>query len=158
MGNLIFAIIIAVIIINSAKRAKGKGSGTSGDSGRRRPAGDTGPLFKGTWQAAETVRKKKTAPRRQTASTEPDEELSTTEYLRQKALEDAREHAEEKQKENLRLYHETGGKMPGQRHLEWEDIPKGMRLVRCNYCGAQNLIPERSSSKNFTCYFCREDL
>ena len=60
MGNLIFAIIIAVIIINSAKRAKGKGSGTSGDSGRRRPAGDTGPLFKGTPQAAETVRKKKT--------------------------------------------------------------------------------------------------
>ena len=48
--------------------------------------------------------------------------------------------------------------MPGQRHLEWEDIPKGMRLVRCNYCGAQNLIPERSSSKNYTCYFCREDL
>ena len=80
MGNLIFAIIIAVIIINSAKRAKGKGSGTSGDSGRRRPAGDTGPLFKGTWQAAETVRKKKTAPRRQTVSTEPDAERSTTEY------------------------------------------------------------------------------
>lgn len=179
MGNLIFVIIIAVIIVNSAKKAQGGSSKAAGSSAKR-AAGDgamgragagTDSTMKDrtkadgakkTWasQWAQTARgaASRAAQKGRAVSDEPDQELSTTEYLRQKALEDAREHAAEKQQENLRLYRETGGKAPGQRHLEWEDMPRGMKLVRCGYCGAENLIPERDRPQDHTCYFCREDL
>ena len=166
MGNLIFVIVIFVIIFNSVKKAKGGSSKTARtaerdaerDSWNRRFAKSAAP-------SAGTGREKKTESAKRTSaaaakktSPGPDQELSTTEYLRQKALEDAREHAAEKKQENLRLYHETGGKMPGQRHLSWDTVPRDMKVVRCGYCGAENLIPERSNRKNYTCYFCREDL
>ena len=85
-------------------------------------------------------------------------EVSTTEYLRRKALEDAKDHAWEKQQEERRLHQETGGRMTGMRHLEWEEVPKGCRVVRCRYCAAENLISEYRKPEDYTCYFCREVL
>lgn len=86
------------------------------------------------------------------------EDISTTEYLRQKALEDQREHEEEARLEAMRLRRETGGRRAAQRHYDGDSIPRGMRLVRCGYCGAENLIGEREKQSDFTCYFCREIL
>ena len=67
---------------------------------------------------------------------------STTAYLERKA----------------RLHQETGGRMVGVRYYEWDSIPKGNRVVKCNYCGAENLISERYKPNRYTCYFCREIL
>lgn len=65
---------------------------------------------------------------------------STTAYLERKAKEDARDHAQEKREEQARLHQETGGRMVGVRYYEWDSIPKGNRVVKCNYCGAENLF------------------
>ena len=78
---------------------------------------------------------------------------STTAYLERKAKEDARDHAQEKREEQ-----ETGGRMVGVRYYEWDSIPKGNRVVKCSYCGAENLISERYKPNRYTCYFCREIL
>lgn len=83
---------------------------------------------------------------------------STTEYLRQKAIEDEKEHAQQAREEAMRLHRETGGRSVALRHYDGDSIPKGMRLVKCSYCGAENLIPEYKKQEEFTCYFCREIL
>ena len=83
---------------------------------------------------------------------------STTAYLERKAKEDARDHAQEKREEQARLHQETGGRMVGVRYYEWDSIPKGNRVVKCSYCGAENLISERYKPNRYTCYFCREIL
>ena len=64
----------------------------------------------------------------------------------------------EKREEQARLHQETGGRMVGVRYYEWDSIPKGNRVVKCNYCGAENLISERYKPNRYTCYFCREIL
>ncbi len=46
----------------------------------------------------------------------------------------------------------------GERYEEWMPVPEGKRVCRCGYCGADNLIPKNSDPKDYTCYFCREDL
>lgn len=85
-------------------------------------------------------------------------EASTTEYLKQKALEDAKLHREEKRQEDIRWNRETGGRMRGRRYLYGDSVPQGMRIVKCGYCGAENLISGRMAKEEYTCYFCREIL
>lgn len=46
----------------------------------------------------------------------------------------------------------------GERYEEWMTVPEGKTVCRCGYCGADNLIPKHSDPKNYTCYFCREEL
>lgn len=86
------------------------------------------------------------------------EEVSTTEYLRQKALQDQIEHRKEARKEAEILNRETGGRMVGMRYMAGDSVPAGTRLVTCSYCCAENLISTRRNQKDYTCYFCREVL
>lgn len=46
----------------------------------------------------------------------------------------------------------------GERYEEWMPVPAGKKVVRCNYCGADNLISEKQDPGRCTCYFCREEL
>lgn len=46
----------------------------------------------------------------------------------------------------------------GERYEEWMSVPAGKRVVRCSYCGADNLISEKQDPRHCTCYFCREEL
>ena len=46
----------------------------------------------------------------------------------------------------------------GERYEEWMPVPEGKTVCHCGYCGADNLIPKHSDPKNYTCYFCREEL
>ena len=52
----------------------------------------------------------------------------------------------------------SSSRLVGVRYYEWDSIPKGNRVVKCNYCGAENLISERYKPNRYTCYFCREIL
>ena len=46
----------------------------------------------------------------------------------------------------------------GQRHEDWMPVPEGKQVVQCHYCGAKNLLPRGTNSRQYTCYFCREEL
>lgn len=46
----------------------------------------------------------------------------------------------------------------GERYEEWMPVPAGKRVIRCEYCGADNLISEKQDPHHCTCYFCREEL
>ncbi len=84
-------------------------------------------------------------------------EMSTTEYLNRKAMQDQQEHRKEKYLEIQRARKETGGIPQAVRLYEGDSVPRGMQCVKCGYCHADNLIPEGSRAK-YTCYFCREEL
>ena len=83
--------------------------------------------------------------------------MSTTDYLRQKAVLDEADHLQDKRQEEMRSRWETGGLPSAQRLYEGDSVPQGMRVIKCFYCGAENLVPQGSRQK-YTCYFCREEL
>lgn len=95
---------------------------------------------------------------RESAAKEKEEDISTTEYLRQKALTDEKEHREEARQEASRLDRKAGGRMAARRYIEGDSIPKEMHIEKCSYCGAENLIADYKRKEEFTCYFCREML
>ena len=156
MGNLIFIIVFIIIIVNKAKRAnhKAEGDRTLNKPVNARTTVDV-PKRKREKQARGVA---KTAAAAKNKATAEKIEMSTTEYLHQKAMEDMREHHEEKRQEALRLQRETGGRQVGVRYLYGDSIPHGMRLVKCHYCAAENLITGHRKQSDYTCYFCREIL
>ena len=38
-----------------------------------------------------------------------------------------------------------------------DPIPKGMKLVKCSYCAAENLVPYTARNE-YKCYFCHYDI
>lgn len=84
-------------------------------------------------------------------------DMSTTDYLRQKAVLDEADHLQEMRQEEMRARWETGGLPSARRLYEGDSVPQGMRVIKCSYCGAENLAPQGSRQK-YTCYFCREEL
>lgn len=46
----------------------------------------------------------------------------------------------------------------GERYEEWMPVPDGKKVCRCGYCAADNLIPKGANPKDYSCYFCREEL
>lgn len=84
-------------------------------------------------------------------------DMSTTDYLRQKAVLDEADHLQERRQEEMRARWETGGLPSARRLYEGDSVPQGMRVIKCSYCGAENLVPQGSRQK-YTCYFCREEL
>lgn len=152
MGNLIFLIIIIVVVRNVMEQKKKSG----GASKSAAPvSGTAGNKAKSAKQASKATAGAETWNINDGSAAE---DISTTEYLRQKALEDQREHEEEARREAMRLRRETGGRRAAQRHYDGDSIPRGMRPVRCGYCGAENLIGDYEKQSDFTCYFCREIL
>jgi len=45
-----------------------------------------------------------------------------------------------------------------ERYEEWFPVPEGKTVIRCRYCGADNLILRGRHREQYTCYFCREEL
>ena len=90
-------------------------------------------------------------------ATEKQANMATTDDLRQKAVLDEADHLQDKRQEEMRSRWETGGLPSAQRLYEGDSVPQGMRVIKCSYCGAENLVPQGSRQK-YTCYFCREEL
>ena len=84
-------------------------------------------------------------------ATEKQANMSTTDYLRQKAVLDEADHLQDKRQEEMRTRWETGGLPSAQRLYEGDSVPQGMRVIKCSYCGAENLVPQGSRQK-YTCY------
>lgn len=81
---------------------------------------------------------------------------STTEFLHRKAAADQIEHrkeALEQKREEAKAY---GNLHYAYRWMEGDPIPAGMRMIKCGYCGAENLVKPHGGKYN--CYFCREEI
>lgn len=173
MFEILFFIIVMVVFYKRMQRARGEGgvkgsqslpdttvttahqSGMSGQS--------TGNPYGGAMQgrpAAQPVDRpplRRQAPVRSAIEEAREDGNSTTAYLMEKAEADAREHAQEKLEEQQRLHETRGGLAVALRYLEGDMVPRGKRVVRCGYCGAENLVPMASGTR-YSCYFCREPL
>lgn len=84
-------------------------------------------------------------------------QMNTLDYLRNKADQDAMDHARDERMVQQEILRETGGAGIGERLLEGEGIPNNRIMIPCGYCGAENLLPVGARGK-YTCYFCREFL
>lgn len=51
----------------------------------------------------------------------------------------------------------TGNRKAARQLYIGDPIPKGMRVVRCSYCAADNLVPYTARNE-YKCYFCHYDI
>lgn len=91
------------------------------------------------------------------AQEKEEKELSTLDYLNEKAKQDQREHAIEKMEERKRASEKYGNRPVGGRYLLGDPIPQGMKIVCCEYCGAENVV-KIGYRGDRDCYFCRTRL
>lgn len=89
---------------------------------------------------------------KQTVSQSP--EQSTMDYLAEKAK---KEQESQDKAAKMNTPTRVNGRRVAIRLYEGDLPPAGMRVVKCHYCGAENLVPHNSTEK-FVCYFCREDI
>ena len=154
---VLWFLILAFILIRKGKRSEQNDNRSSRNRGTGIPATGSSAASQGTGSGGVTdyrageIREDKKHHAGKSASD------STTDYLRKKAEEDAAQHREEKARERLRAARETGGLPSAVRLYEGDSVPTGMRRVKCSYCAADNLVPEKSRQR-YTCYFCREEL
>jgi hypothetical protein len=92
-----------------------------------------------------------------TAAQDEKKATSTMAYLDEKAKQDQKEHAMEKMQEQKRTSEKYGNRSVGGRYLLGDPIPKGMKIVYCEYCGAENLV-KIDYRNDRDCYFCRTHL
>lgn len=182
MGGLIFSCIVLFIIIQSVKKSASQNGGAAnrktGDtvSKSRMPAATNTP-YRSRNTSQNTLQNtsqntsqyaSQNAPQNTSQyisqskslmpeKTEGNSTNSTTEYLAQKAKEDAVEHAREKYEEQKRLQESRGGLAVAERLIEGDSVPRGKQCVICGYCAAENLIPMVPRGR-YSCYFCREPL
>lgn len=162
MIQSLFFIILMIAIYNNIKRAKErnsmKGNGAGSNTMANQPStpvSQASPVNRNTQMARPP---KKTAAVIKPAVKETQEDShATTAYLKEKAEEDARQHAKEKFEEQKRLYETRGGLAVAERYLDGDLIPQGKQRVKCGYCGADNLVPIQPRTR-YSCYFCREAL
>lgn len=162
MIQSLFFIILMIAIYNNIKRAKERNSMIGKDAGSNTmtnqpsaPVSQAAPVNRNTQMARPP---RQTTPAGQPAVKETQEDShATTAYLKEKAEEDARQHAKEKFEEQKRLYETRGGLAVAERYLDGDLIPQGKQRVKCGYCGADNLVPIQPRTR-YSCYFCREAL
>ncbi|MBD5517282.1 MAG: hypothetical protein HDR07_01880 [Lachnospiraceae bacterium] len=162
MIQLLFFLFICIVIYRNVQRAKESNDTKSNNAGSNTMTNQPGanarpaaPVNRNT-QMAKASKQTATVVKPAVKETKEDGK-STTEYLKEKAEEDARQHAKEKFEEQKRLYETRGGLAVAERYLDGDLIPQGKRCVKCGYCGAENLVPMQPRTR-YSCYFCREAL
>lgn len=90
---------------------------------------------------------------------EKGKEQSTTDYLKQKAAMDELGHRQEESQQRMRQekYDRGNGLVTAERLIEGDSVPRDRKVLKCGYCGAENLVPVNMRSR-YACYFCREAL
>ncbi|MBD5492610.1 MAG: hypothetical protein HDR16_11015 [Lachnospiraceae bacterium] len=162
MIQLLFFIIVGVVIykrVQSMREDNGtKGNNAGPNTMTNQPSAPISPAVpvNRNTQMAKPPKQTTTVVKPAVKETKEDGK-STTEYLKEKAEEDARQHAKEKFEEQKRLYETRGGLAVAERYLDGDLIPQGKRCVKCGYCGAENLVPMQPRTR-YSCYFCREAL
>lgn len=164
MIQILFYIILIIAIYNNIQKAKERNRMKGNDAGSNSMPNQTSastnpavPVNRNT-QMARPPKQTTTAIKPAIKETKEDKDShATTAYLKEKAEEDARQHAKEKFEEQKRLYETRGGLAVAERYLDGDLIPQGKQCVNCSYCGADNLVPMQPRTR-YSCYFCREAL
>jgi hypothetical protein len=140
----------------TSERAAATGSstarGTSGTSARTAATGTS--VARGASGTSTASKAGRTADKDAQAEKKP---TSTMAYLDEKAKQDQKEHAMEKLQERKRTSEKYGNRPVGGRYLLGDPVPKGMKIVYCEYCGAENLV-NIDYRNDRDCYFCRTHL
>lgn len=154
MFELIIFIIILTVVMKSKKKNQKKTS--KPNVVRTAPT----PVPGRTQQSRPVQRPAKSAVQNRPAQKQPvkKEEMSTMEMLEAKALADDREEMREKQRQRMENKKHYGSHNYAEKYVIGDPVPKGKRMIYCSYCNAENLIPAYSISKDYNCYFCREEL
>lgn len=128
--------------------------------GTPRNQGVSQPVKTALGHGAQTKPQSKPQPKTATGQ-EPEiiqgENESTTDYLERKARMDAIEHKKEAMEQKRAERENYGDLVYALRWMEGDPVPSSQRLVKCSYCGAENLVPTGKRIK-YHCYFCREEL
>lgn len=82
---------------------------------------------------------------------------STTDYLNRKAMQDQKEHHREELEQKIAEKKNYGYITYAGRWMVGDPVPKNKYIVKCGYCGAENLV-SHSDKQKLNCYFCREEL
>lgn len=85
------------------------------------------------------------------------ESQSTIARLQSKREENDRKQQIEEEREIREKRSEYASRNSGRNGDRNPEIRPGEKIVVCSYCGAKNIVLQRSAQK-YTCYFCREDL
>lgn|GEM_PF-5413284 len=184
MGAIVLIIVILIIVYKAPKKNNSSDpfsirSGGSlpqtpvtgaqtNTSYRQNFAGTKSPSFTGANAAgAQTAvassialreaKKAEMEAKKQAPATEADKKPKTTDYLAEKAKQDEIQHVIEKREEQQRVERKYGGQPTGMRYLLGDPVPAGMRIVVCEYCGAENLV-KITYHGGCDCYFCRTAL
>lgn len=173
MESLISLIVVGVIIFNIVRSTnKGKSPGNSNRPqmpppvrNNQQPRPQQGKSNE--WNLSRSLTERKVEQEKKTemyseadkALIEKGKQQSTTEYLKQKADFDEKEHNREReqQQEKQKDYERGSGLITAERLIMGDSIPNDRRVLKCKYCGAENLVPVNIRSK-YGCYFCREIL
>lgn len=162
--SIIWSVIFFYIVYRLVKNRQNVEGGKKGPGGP--PVVNTTPMRHREQRSTPVTQqmnrpadgRKYAASPKQTAVKPPEErEISTMEYLEEKARQDAAEHARDKWEENKRLHQNYGGLRVAERLFDGDTVPGGKKCVVCNYCGAENLLPMMPRER-YSCYFCREPL
>ncbi|MDD2972509.1 MAG: hypothetical protein PHE02_10310 [Lachnospiraceae bacterium] len=87
----------------------------------------------------------------------PEEQMTTVDYLAQKAEKEQQNQDNQARIAKMNTPSRADGRRMAVRLFEGDLPPAGTRVIKCNYCGAENLVPQNSHDR-FACFFCREDL
>nr|MBQ8253118.1 hypothetical protein [Lachnospiraceae bacterium] len=160
MFELIFLIIIIAVIRNKVEKLKNTKSSAQT---RQTPPRQTPPRKTPPRQTPRQQQTKasKPAPAKAAPTVNSQivaQEKSTTEMLREKALQDDREEMRDKHEQRMKNKKYYGDHNYAQKYLIGDPVPKDKRMVYCPYCNAENLIPSYSRANSYNCYFCREEL
>ncbi len=162
MIQILFYIILIIAIYNNIRRAKERNNMKGNDAGSNTIANQPGAPVRPAVPVNRNMQMAK-PPKQAAAAVKPavketkEDSHATTAYLKEKAEEDARQHAKEKFEEQKRLYETRGGLAVAERYLDGDLIPQSKQRVKCGYCGADNLVPMQPGTR-YSCYFCREAL
>ena len=171
--NVFIWIVIIFIIVNKVKKKQGQAKPSAKPNEPRRQTPDYQPQRQATQRpmavqsqkqsvhqpAKSSVRPAASAQAKAVAAGQmPQKEKSTTELLREKAMQDEMEHRREKQQQERENELHHGRLRYAERLVEGDPVPAGKRRIVCAYCNADNLVPVHDFSTKYNCYFCREQL
>lgn len=159
MAAVIFYIVVIVAIVVSSAYDSRMLSGK-----RRKDSESDAPLLQQTPQRTVVQQPKSVGTQMHSpqvsknAEAEEVVETPVMEYLEKKAQEQEKQQKLEEHKERMREMRMNKNSLtPGQRLPDWGEVPTGTKMVLCNYCATENVVPINGRGQ-YCCYFCKEKL
>ncbi|MBE5872252.1 MAG: hypothetical protein E7294_13525 [Lachnospiraceae bacterium] len=154
--ELVVSLVIWIIILSLIKKRKKKGQNVQTlSTGTQMPRPTAQPVRNRQQGSPNAVTKP--VPSGQKNAIRQEVQESTTAYLDRKAKQDEIEHRKEALEQRREEQKNYGRINYALRWYEGDPVPDSQKIIKCGYCGAENMVPVRGG-RHFNCYFCREEL